>query len=255
MTETLVRGVLDASGAGFSRFPPDPWCVILQLCPWRREGGEVVATPIYLKRVLPDGPDSYPEARALAPLTVITVRCRLDEQAEVTRATLLSIELEATRDDELERAAADLRRPVAIESAFLGTLTLERALGWFRGTRKVDGTSYEVNVVRSGASEESDAADGVAAEALVKALEPRLGALRLATAEQLLELYNDTWREEEAAVETAASFAARIVLASVTVHPEGGTFTLWFDDDDLFAGHSLEVCVRADGTVDASLAG
>jgi hypothetical protein len=229
--------------------------VILQLRPWRREGGEIVATPIYVSRDLPDGPESYPEARALEPLTVITVRCRLDEQGEVARATLLSIEPAATRDDELERAAADLRRPVAIERAFFGTLTLERALGWFRGTREVGGTPYELNVVRSGATEESDAADGAAAEALVRALEPRLGALRLATAEQLLVLYNDTWREEDAAVETAASFAARIVLASVTVHPEGGTFTLWFDDDDLFAGHSIEVCVAADGTVDASLAG
>jgi hypothetical protein len=60
---------------------------------------------------------------------------------------------------------------------------------------------------------------------------------------KLLALYNDVWRDEEEEELSAKAFQERLTtITSVGIDFEDG-FELDFDDDDLFAGHSIFVSV------------
>ena len=55
---------------------------------------------------------------------------------------------------------------------------------------------------------------------------------------QLLELKNDTWLGEDEKPLSAVEFGQRLKMESITVGRQGA-FELWFDDGDLFWGHSI----------------
>ena len=58
--------------------------------------------------------------------------------------------------------------------------------------------------------------------------------------EDLLELKNDSWLEEDEEELDAEKFEARLELESIEVRPDG-EFCFWFEDGDLFWGHSITV--------------
>ena len=70
--------------------------------------------------------------------------------------------------------------------------------------------------------------------------------MRASAARELTDLACE-WREsadEEVPEITEESFARRIELRSIAMEPDG-SFSAYFDDDDMFFGH----CVTADGTL------
>jgi hypothetical protein len=72
---------------------------------------------------------------------------------------------------------------------------------------------------------------------------------RLVTASNLLELYNDTWRENEDLAISKTEFAERIKINSISFDEEKDYVSIYYDDADLFAGHEIKVDVSFDGTV------
>ncbi|VTR99857.1 DUF2262 domain-containing protein [Tuwongella immobilis] len=73
--------------------------------------------------------------------------------------------------------------------------------------------------------------------------------LRLAVALRMIDLYNETWREDEfdPTPINAETFADRIHLTSLDVDAEG-ELTLYFDDGDIemFGGHSIVATLSTD---------
>ena len=60
-------------------------------------------------------------------------------------------------------------------------------------------------------------------------------------------LYNDTWLYENTI--TPEELAQRISLDSVSIWDEGGGNLLYTSDDDLFAGHCIQVLMEANGEI------
>jgi hypothetical protein len=87
--------------------------------------------------------------------------------------------------------------------------------------------------VTSDADVPVDRLDEVAA--IVRRLDPQ--ALRLAVADDYLEVYNDTWREEDDEALDRAGFAARIEPGFVDITDD--IIEIYFRDGGLFAGHSI----------------
>ncbi|MEJ8302640.1 DUF2262 domain-containing protein [Saccharibacillus sacchari] len=90
-------------------------------------------------------------------------------------------------------------------------------------------------------------------EALIPALETLIRQLReldrsakLYAAEELVELKNDAWLDEDEDELTEQEFADRMTLQSLTLD-EDAEFTLWYEDGDLFWGHTICVVLGADG--------
>ena len=72
---------------------------------------------------------------------------------------------------------------------------------------------------------------------------------------ELLELKNDTWLGEGETEFTPATFKAQMKLESISVDPAGG-FEFWFNDGDLFWGHTILVSgTLTDGPNDAGIHG
>lgn len=68
---------------------------------------------------------------------------------------------------------------------------------------------------------------------------------------KLLTLRNRNWREEHEAVLSAKQFAARLKIAGLHIY-EDGSREVYFDDGDLFWGHSIVVSVGPRGALQSA---
>jgi hypothetical protein len=114
----------------------------------------------------------------------------------------------------------------------LGTLTVHSETGEF--TAKQGGIHYHL--------ENKDALPH--AHRIVSSLEAIMDAARTHAATKMLELKNTVWPDEDddenEVVIDATEFQKRMTLESVWVN-SNQSMTLWFDDGNLFDGHSIAV--------------
>lgn len=157
----------------------------------------------------------------------------------------------------LEEVLADYRRPVVVVDEVLGELTLDKDLDMFEGEVLWRGeqicVSLEVDEVNEGTW-----ADARWAMKEMLAEQDRWdGDMRASAARELTELACE-WREsadEEVPEITEESFARRIELRSITMDADG-SFSAYFDDDDMFFGHCVTVYgTLADGVTAANMEG
>ncbi len=60
------------------------------------------------------------------------------------------------------------------------------------------------------------------------------------SAEKLTELANE-WNEDEDDKITEEEFAKRISMSSITLSNDGDSYTVYYNDDDIFSGHVIEI--------------
>ena len=146
----------------------------------------------------------------------------------------------------LEEVLDEYRRPVVVTDEVLGELTLDKDLDMFEGEVPWCGEqiclSLEVDVAN-----ENTWADAVRAMKEMLAEQDCWDCdMRASAARELTELACE-WRksaDEEVPEITEESFARRIELRSIAMDADG-SFSAYFDDDDMFFGH----CVTAYGTL------
>lgn len=146
----------------------------------------------------------------------------------------------------LEDVLAEYRRPVVVTDEVLGELTLDKDLDVFEGEVLWRGEQICLSLAVDVANEDTWTA-AVAAMKQMMADQDRWDRdMRAFAARELTELACD-WREsadEDVPEITEESFAQRIELTSIAMDPDG-SFSAYFDDDDMFFGH----CVTAYGTL------
>ena len=146
----------------------------------------------------------------------------------------------------LEDVLAEYRRPVVVTDEVLGELTLDKDLDVFEGEVLWRGEQICLSLEVDVANEDTWTA-AVAAMKQMMADQDRWDRdMRAFAARELTELACD-WREsadEDVPEITEESFAQRIELTSSAMDPDG-SFSAYFDDDDMFFGH----CVTAYGTL------
>lgn len=77
---------------------------------------------------------------------------------------------------------------------------------------------------------------------------------RVFCASKLLRLKNETWLEDQEEPITQEAFIETLELEGITAFSDG-SFSLYFDDNDIFWGHSIVVDVEDNVLIDANLAG
>ncbi len=82
-----------------------------------------------------------------------------------------------------------------------------------------------------------------------------LDQMRVFAAKQYLAIYNDTWREEDGPILSADEFCSRLIRPSIVLYDEIGAAAIYFEDCDMFAGHSIEVSIDSGEIVRVSLVG
>ena len=146
----------------------------------------------------------------------------------------------------LEEVLADYRRPVVVIDEGLGELTLDKDLDMFEGEVLWRGEQICLSLEVDTANEDTWADARRAMKEMLAEQDRWDSDMRASAARELTELACE-WREsadEEVPEITEESFACRIELRSIAMDADG-SFSAYFDDDDMFFGH----CVTVYGTL------
>ena len=157
----------------------------------------------------------------------------------------------------LEEVLADYRRPVVVVDEVLGELTLDKDLDMFEGEVLWRGEQICVSLEVDAVNEGTWADASRAMKAMLAEQDRWDGDMRVSAARELTELACE-WREsadEEVPEIAEESFARRIELRSIAMDADG-SFSAYFDDDDIFFGHCVTVYgTLADGVTAANMEG
>lgn len=160
---------------------------------------------------------------------------------------------------QLESAWEKYQKPVVIEDEILGTLELNREFAQLEGEILWNGE--EVSLFLEIDLEDQVTWDSVRsiAQKMVTNSESWDKSMREFAAEELTELANE-WlandeENENADPITEKTFADRITLTELSITCDGD-FTAYYDDNDLFWRHTIEVCGSLEtGIESANIAG
>ena len=143
---------------------------------------------------------------------------------------------------ELEEILTEYRKPVVIQDDILGELTYDKQIKSFEGNIAWLGGKVHISLYVDKDNKSGITKAKKALKILVSEPEKWDADLRSFAAKKLTKLACE-WAEsdEEAAEITEESFAKRISLSLIWM-TSGGSFSAYFDDDDLFFGHSITVC-------------
>ena len=157
----------------------------------------------------------------------------------------------------LEEVLAEYRRPVVLNDEELGELSLDKDLDMFEGGISWRGEDIDISLEVDSSSEDTWTAAVAAMKQMMTDQDRWDRDMRAFAARELTELACD-WREsadEDVPEITEESFAQRIELTSIAMDPEG-SFSTYFDDDEMFFGHCVVVYgTLEDGVSSAVMAG
>ena len=139
----------------------------------------------------------------------------------------------------------------------MGELSLDKDLDLFEGGISWRGEDIDTSLEVDSSSEDTWTAAVAAMKQMMTDQDRWDRDMRAFAARQLTELACD-WREsadEEVPEITEGSFARRIELRSIAMDADG-SFSAYFDDDDMFFGHCVVVYgTLVDGVTSAEMAG
>ena len=237
--ELNILAVTGASGFGGGRSQGEKlWTASIGLTAWMEEDSpDIHQGDFRLVALADDRLMDY--LRQRVPRDFI-IKCRA--RLSVDGSRLLMLELpQPGFDPDLKAILDEQKKPVTFWVDGLGTFALNRALGWFEAEADWLGSPIRLDLDRDEDREKCL----FHLRALMKGQADWDGRLRACAARDLLELAND-WasdggcEEHEPEEITQEQFMERMELDAIQIY-EDGAFEFWFNDGDLFWGHSIHV--------------
>ncbi|MFQ3661710.1 MAG: DUF2262 domain-containing protein, partial [Chloroflexaceae bacterium] len=230
-----VLGVVSAHGAGGGRGGSEHmWVLMFTFDAWRIVGGDLHTEPLSISRKVTE--QEFDRLRnMIAPYTVVRIKARVGESAFGGHQALLEefVGVETT-DAELNRHAEELQKPVTFEDPTFGLFTLDRQADWFTAVVMWDGKAVSFSL--SGSAQVQEALR--VARELWQNQKEWDRRVRDYAVQELLWQKNRHWPEEDGAELSPDEFKERMMLESITVHPDG-SFAFWYADGDMFWGHAI----------------
>lgn len=237
---TEVIGVVEPSGVGGSRSRGEElWTLLFTFDSWRDHEGTLHQSRLTVRKEVSE--KELDEFRAsVSAFQVVRLLVRIGEDAafDFPQAVLIDLIASSASDPELERIANALQQPVMLKTKVLGKLSLDRSVGWYEGAVRVGMKKIRMSIDPDDI--ESPEATIEAAERLVSTIRDWDRKARDLAVKELLSVKNESWLEEGETEVTSEQFKKRMKAESITVH-EDGSFDFWYEDGDLFWGHSIEV--------------
>ena len=166
------------------------------------------------------------------------------------RYMLINVLEENAPNEKLEALKEYYAKPISIENE-LGSFALDREFSWFEGIVNWNGVEAHVYL-------ETDEEDGDTAKQAMKVLKRVVDNIvgndikyREFTAEELTELANewmDTSDEIDTEEITKEIFMKRMEISEIMVS-SNGSLSLFYNDDDMFWGHVIEIEVDPSGEI------
>ena len=242
----VIRGLVDATGAGGS-YEQDGTCsLVFDLAAWRLQGGPPKVEGRRCEFPVPNE-DLRAYMDRMYPYSIVDLEFDAipQDDPEVTLSPLKVVQ-SSGEDAELAAIAMALQEPIYLDHEVFGRLTYERRFKWFEGRAIWGGKNVTVNIEVSNPSEAA-APLTTAARAFSEhdLWEP---ALCEALAGYLVPLWNECWRRWWNRTIDKERLLKRTALHSVHFG-ESGRITFWYSDGGLFRHHEIEVRAYAPRSV------
>jgi hypothetical protein len=169
---------------------------------------------------------------------VVRFRGRVCDDPETGTADALLEEFLARDivDAELQAHLKHLQTPIVCHDQVLGEMKWIRSYGWYEGRAVWNGRRAKVRLETK--LPEGFYAAKLMARGLWDAEESLVGQIRQTVLADLFELKNGNWLEEGEKPLTEKQFLRRLTLESIAIR-EDGNWEFWYDDGNLFLGHSI----------------
>lgn len=237
-------------------------CVAFTFLHWKFNKGEKIegSIPVILKRNVVG--KKYDNAlKRFQPYTIVRMKLKIQRHPEQKNLVgIIQKDYGRTEDKELKRLAKSYAKPISITDADIGKLKLDR-----------DNCQYENrNVKWLGKKISVDIAANELAECSLEAMKllkrifkkPDVWekkAKNYAAREMIENARN--WQQQEYDYQesdevkqrgpiTLSEFKNRIELVSISAGSDGILF--WFDDDDIFCSHAIEIGLSLNGKFDSN---
>lgn len=235
-----ILAVTGANSFGGGKDPDSEyWTVTLPITAWREGDGPIQQEETCLVALADDTLLEY--LRRRAPKDSI-IQARVRQGLEDHRFLLVGLPT-PMMDGELKAILDEQVKEVSHWVEGLGTFVLNRSVNWFQADGEWLGQGIQL-IYDNGSEEEQKAAQATALTMLADA-KGWDEKVRSFAADALLSLAND-WAQdgaeegEEPEEITRDDFMARLEPESLQVWGDG-RFEFWFNDGDLFWGHSVRV--------------
>lgn len=249
-----VLGVVQAGGiSGGSSERKGYWILLLTFDGWKYAGGEIYDGELTIRREVTEK-ELNSIMRQFAPYDCVRVRARVAEQNAFGNPQGLLVEIIGkVSEADLRRYALKLQEPVTFEDEQFGVFTLDRRVDWYEAV--VPWVGLDIRLTLS-PDEGEDVTNCLTTARAIWDLQStwhdRVGNYVVT---ELLALKNDTWLDDGEAALSPEQFKNRLTLNSITVRANGD-FEFWYDDGDLFSGHSIRVAGSlSKGPTDAGIEG
>lgn len=215
---------------------------------WHRIGEPIVNRDLIILRPVAPGADywdDFPE-HSIHRISVLL-------SSDQTRAIFKEALPVDAPDEELQKISVDLQKPVVFSTKQFGDLVLDRRIDWFEAKVKWDGKT-----IRTTFSVDHDKPADNALKTAEELWSDQMNwtqRIEAHAVKELLELKNGNWLKGDETKFTTEQFTTRMTLTSISLSSEG-EFEFWYDDGDLFWGHSIMVSGNLkDGPTEASIQG
>ena len=243
-------GLIGANAPGGSKSGDEAWNLGISLVAIRDSDSRVVEQHVHCRMAV-SHKDLKKHMNRLKPYQVIEVE--IDDDSVPNRIIISKIRKVGLKDKALLAIAEKLKESVVFDGGELGELVLDRRIGCYTGNVEWQNRSIKIRLESSHAEEPVKAMKW--AKVFLDAEDTWSARIGEFVVEQMLDMKNGEWRDDDETEITGAQFLKCIVPTSLDLTEEGD-FTFWFDDGDLFFGHTIMVGGDIDhGPRDASLFG
>jgi hypothetical protein len=239
----VIHAVIYPAGVGAGKSPEETlWHMTFELAAWALPEGPVHRGKVLVRREIEEGElDSYRKQLPDCGIVALEVgMLRNDELFDDPQAWLHAIRPGIPAQPELQHIAENLGRPATTEDVQFGTFILNRRLNWHEAHTFWGKDGVRLTLT-SGNADEAFPEETLAQARILWDEQARWDReARDFMAGELLALKNDNWLDEGEAELTAEEFVERATVESIKVSPDG-KFEFWYNDGDLFWGHSIMV--------------
>lgn len=215
---------------------------------WRFPGQSLVNKELTILRPVAPETDYFSEFPKLS-----FHRIRVMISTDETRAIFAGKAAQPADTRGLDEVANELSKPVVMKSERFGNLTLDRSIGWFEAKAEWNGKLLRV-CFHTGENLDVSASREVA-EKLWDSQASWKQKVDNFAVQELLQIKNDSWLNDNDPVVTADQFKSKMTLQSISIYPDG-RIEFWHADGDLFWGHSILISGSLDqGLTQADIAG
>ncbi len=252
---TNILGIIDASGVSASKLAGEElWTLMFTFEGWKVKNGVLKLDKLTIRKLVTEEEDD--ELRELLnPYDIIEIRARMSEENifNCPQALLLETVNNKLIDKELQSYSSKLQEPVTFQDQFFGILTLNRQMNCFEAEITWQSERINLNLSMDDCEDRDEFLK--LARSIWNSQDEWSKKIEQFAVDKLLSLKKEAWLDEDEREFTPDEFIKRMTLESITLEPDGN-FEFWYDDGDLFWGHSIQVIGNIkDGPIDADIPG